>query len=586
MHCPICGSVLASESQQLRSDDEPCTLVRLCKVHGQVGLVISSYMKLSSLDSMRTNSFSNNTSPALMTDTVHVSCPLVHDATIYSHAYTKIEYLEQDGIGSECIYDTCISTSMLGHKPCMSTSYLHHPLWNTLYENSMCVNMIVLQQDIEWLYCNQVISLHESSIYASDRILQPRTIRVVYPSLVLNECTLIGLMNTTTNVVTIHCLAIGNRDFGLLHRNIREYITAFDSNAYRVVGCTTSKGWLKELRHLRRGSGKIRLNVRPDIVPESGNFKFVRATGHYGYLYVDEHYCLYSSVSGDRMQHLDPDHFSATRTHPCILEGYLDMKQSKFACSKVIRLPSTSGYAIQNITTIEDDIRGVAKTTDDRLVPWRECVNNTMKSIVLVSSRHSGIDDFNILEAENLNQRLLSQVIIECSSQLQTDYVLIYGNPSTSHMPIIRDYRCCFVYESDWEQEATESTWVFSTLKANSVQQGIVAADRMIPSRVERTSSKVCDYGGIVLGLDELDYSSLNPSGNYLIQVSNNFDLEKLPSVQFVGINRQYVMFNNGSLIGSLYNSLNNDVVKLDYNICCSRQLEPYLIHVYKGHIF
>jgi hypothetical protein len=96
--------------------------------------------------------------------------------------------------------------------------------------------------------------------------------------------------------------------------------------------------------------------------------------------------------------------------------------------------------------------------------------------------------------------------------------------------------------------------------------------------------------GGCVLGIDDINYSSLEQSSNYMVQSLRTLKHDNIPSFSRLGILRQPRVFDSGSFLLHLMELLNptqyNNTpppIEFAHYIMCPDHLYPFITHTDEG---
>ena len=49
------------------------------------------------------------------------------------------------------------------------------------------------------------------------------------------------------------------------------------------------------------------------------------------------------------------------------------------------------------------------------------------------------------------------------------EHLIIYGSPTKGIVSLIKNYKCYFIYEPDWEEEAALDNWTFANIVCRRV---------------------------------------------------------------------------------------------------------------------
>ena len=182
----------------------------------------------------------------------------------------------------------------------------------------------------------------------------------------------------------------------------------------------------------------------------------------------------------------------------------------------------------------------------------------------------------------------MNAAVILCMQHSGRETIVIFDRLSERYMSLIKRYKCCFVYESNWDDDDdSELSWILSPIKSNTIAEGINGAGILCPSIVESCCAHIDDPRVLVLGMLDIDYSCIDLSSNYIICTPNNMEESRLPSYSMLGMCPLYRSFDSGAVMTSVYNdSIKEDTtseLEFNNNISCSPPLYTYVSYCYTG---
>lgn len=595
--CPICKSELVSSRQQLRSDDEPTALVRACPRHGQVGTTIHRYLNLPITHALPT------ISPRMCTRRdigfmPENEGPWYPSGMIgeYKHAYVRLSYpIGPGSVASQCKY--AASRCMVLGRRYASHRHTFHPFWNEIVRTGHPCHVIELHRDVRWMYGERLIMIVQGDNETPDhRDTMATVVMAEHPMMLQNGHRVMATRDGygDSQVVTVHCVTPAHDgDFTNMHAAIRNYICDWITEKYSIVGCVPGPSWISEARRIRFQSNEITCPVPEDsigteLMGPGGDLIPIRASGVYGYMYVDRHYAVSVTVGQSVTAHLYAHSYPGTPAGPVLAVGYHDIAHSRFSATRIVRTACSSGSSIH---TVSDMVRALPYVTDSSTSyesEWRECRYRPMPNIVLVSSKRSD-DRLNVMSlVKEVTDKLMCKLVTLFMTEASCTTLLIYGRPDRRLMSLVRSFKCCFVYESNWERDDDESiadVFPVGTTKYDTISEALESAVQMVPSTVERSDSPVSVANTMMLGLDQIDYSTVDARSNYVLYLPHGADRSMLPSRSMLSSNVECLVYESGSLVNRLATMLDSSLLgntETEYlDIYCSAQAYPYVMSVY-----
>ena len=104
---------------------------------------------------------------------------------------------------------------------------------------------------------------------------------------------------------------------------------------------------------------------------------------------------------------------------------------------------------------------------------WRECRCPSIPNVLFISSMKSDIKTLNLHAITSLNKSIINNMVRIYTQHSSTEPMVIFDRPFKRYMSLVRLFKCCFVYESNWYKDAyvdEELGWIlcprkFSTKK-------------------------------------------------------------------------------------------------------------------------
>jgi len=586
LHCPICDGPLACSKQQLLSDDEPAALVTLCPTHGQVGSVISRYLALDGGDVPPCNAFVAEREGVEAPRLVHPDIPefvSASNSVQCLHVCTKLRYVTPEAANTttyRCYHGRCKVSGIT--RTCVW--YHGHPLWNNCLSNAAWVVVTGTELASCWTYESKNVIVAPRGTMSDTPSLYTHDVTVDYPPAIQRDTYVLALRDTATGITTVHCICLGNCDQSVAHSLVRKYIVSTINVPYSLCGCTNDRGWLRELASSRSVAQEVRLYVSRDHQLHEQSFDIVRAHGLYCCMYCDNHFVILKVVGSKSVMHTSPSGYPGTRLGPVVAMGYYDKDTDTFSAKSIVSVPCTTHGLIRTPTMLSRELPFVTTLSSNATARWREATSMAIPSVTVVASppgRSPAVSSGVVLD---VNMKLINRVLSLCLDHSGVDRILIVSVPSKVFMPLIRSYCCCFLYEPDWEVEASGQCFTLNDIRCASIEDGISQSMPMLPTRVERRGGMNLGVSAMVLGIDDIDYSTVSHVYGYLIQVRGHTDESRLPGHNTLGIPASYVGFDNGTLLRRFYESLGGQPgTEFNLHIYSPVHLHPYTRHVYQG---
>ena len=416
--------------------------------------------------------------------------------------------------------------------------------------------------------------------------LQERNIICDFPALIEEGCKIVCLREPHSEVTTLICACKGHVATSSMHAKIRAYIVSNILDSYTLVGCNNEPGWIREAKAMNAQSYQVYHTVHPQCIGNMSAFRVTRAFGRYGSLYADRHYVVITDVSYRNPRHTDPNVYAPTSQGPIIGIGYHGQSPPLFSVSSTVCINSTFESTICSAELMSLELSYVVAAASCNSGQWRECVHREVPSLVLISSPRGGRIDYASLI--DIHMKLLVNLVDLCMKDMKIQIILIYGEPNKIYSRLISRYKCCFVYESDWEREADLDVWNPGSLRMRSISNAMIKAQIGSPARVERDSKPVQIDNVMVLGIDQLDYSGLSTDGTYILCLNHVTAASGLPCMSLLGLVRRPKVFS----LAARFHALLNDCVLLadessatefNYNLYIPRHLYAYVNLAYRG---
>lgn len=585
--CPICGTELVSRSQQLRSDDEPTALVTLCPLHGQIGTVLHKYNTQYGSDVTYSTPF---VSASLYDAGINVNASiatspaLLAHSQVYHHVCTNIRCV--DALDAQAITYT-ISESRCYINECMCTSmtYLNHPLWTCIGGSDTPCTVVELLNESTWMYMDRTVCVVPDYSIVSMQRGKNRNVGLYEITHCNDGMHIVCLIDISTGVLSVHGISIHSCNASVLHCAVRAYIHENITCKYMVCGCSVGDGWVGQIRKSRVDSHDVVVKVPSAMLLNvHDTMRTVRANGVYGYLYVDRYYALFMPAGMRSVMHLDPGRYEGTVMGPCIAIGYFDVRLDAFSAVSMLLIPYTSSSTIMTVAMLSREITCVIAQSSSDTMELRECRHPSLPNVLFVSSRHPDTHMIDIATITRINTRLLIELTVMCMSHSGSSKLVVFATPTSDYSSLVRRYACVFVCESNWEDEAQDTSYHGMDIKASSIVEGLEFAQPGLPCKVERTGIAMPSSNVMVLGIDNINYSMVEPSSNYLIHTDSIKDATLLPRHSMLGITRSVCQFDVGSLLTRVARDV-SDSIDHEFGcvLYCPAHLMAYVLYMYNG---
>jgi hypothetical protein len=241
----------------------------------------------------------------------------VDSNSLYSHAYVRLNY-EMPKSSRETSYCTRESRYDMSILRCASLSYINHPLWTTADGTNRQHHLVVLEDYSTWMYGQRSLCIGTNNACANIVPFEERSVIVDYEPEEQDYITVMAIREMSGGTVTVHCVSNHTHDFATLHLAIRKYILNVIQVSYTIIPCSSSRGWMSELRLTQSTSPEIRYTVCPEAIVNPMEFSMTHAAGIYGYIYIDRYYVVFMPSGRGNARHMDPDIYYTTITEPVV----------------------------------------------------------------------------------------------------------------------------------------------------------------------------------------------------------------------------------------------------------------------------
>jgi hypothetical protein len=442
-HCPICGQVIVTTSQQIRADDEPSTLVSLCPIHGSIGEIASRHLRLAdhnvidqnpSLTSTR-ESLLNTYSipfdpsgawvegPPLVLCRVRVSQPTVFPSEL--NRYLSIQL-----------------PSVINGIRYITTRYFSHPLFNKGFNYKDGIGCVTMSTGKLGPFTIETVRLVSGLVRSVHNIAELESTYCYsevsyYPD---RQCTLLYSNSVDNTHYEILCIRL---DTSSVINTIQMYY-------YSIANISTFLGdghyfesWARLLCSRSIVTHDKIIFIPQFLVTSATSGSFISSEGQSRYVYIEDGFILVINTTSMKVTFPNIWISGVTNDIKGLYRGYVSTTTIYLDSA----LTNDSSY-VGDIVGLTDAICEVDRTYSSH---WRELTPHEVSGVRLKSTNRYSSDTTDI--QLHVLQEVLCDMLLKVMRDLGAKYIIIHGRPIHAFTRLAERYNCYYVVNYNWDDD-------------------------------------------------------------------------------------------------------------------------------------